>query len=132
MSFNPAYIQQARQEIFSAPYGEKTRMTKKWADLLGISTQHLHRLFNTAAKKSRRGLSVKSAEYEEYAKIVFQIKNRPPEEAGTISTEDALAIAIKSGQLPETAAIVPVGTYNRIGREKGWNNTATRANRFRL
>jgi transposase InsO family protein len=130
MSFDPVVIAQARQEIKFAPHGHKSVMAGKWAAVFGISYQSMYRLIqDTTKKRERKGDPVK-AEYRDWTKIVFQIKKRPPEEAGEISTEDAIVIGIKSGELPAEAAMVPVGTYNLIARKAGYTKQEIRANRF--
>jgi hypothetical protein len=129
MSFNPAFIEQARSEIRSAPYGHRSDTARKWAGLIGVTFQHLYRLINNGSKRARKSTLQKPG-YQEWAKIIFTIKKRPPEEAGEISTEDALSIAVKAGQIPEDALNVPVSTFNAIARKNGWAKTSIRANRF--
>lgn len=130
MSFDPTLIAQARTAIHDAGFGTKTAKAAQWAQLLNITPQTLYRIINNGnGKRARKGNPVK-AEYQEWSKIIFRIKKTPPEEAGEISTEDALAIAVKSAQVPDSALNVPVATYNRIGKENGWTSTSIRANRF--
>lgn len=130
MSFLPTYIEEAKRAIMSAPSGHKTTIARKWTGILGISLQHLYRIINNGnGKRERKGCPVKP-EYHKWAEIIFQIKKRPPEEAGEISTEDALDICIKEGLIPETASGVPVGTYNLIARKNGWSKTSIPAVRF--
>lgn len=129
MSFDPAIIAQARIEIDNAPHGMKSEIADRWASLLKTTRQTLYRYINADNKRTRKG-EPRKPEYHDWARIVFQIKKRPPEEAGEISTEDALAIAVKSGQLPDIALNVPVGTYNSIARNNGWSKKEVRANRF--
>jgi len=130
MTFDPAMINQARQEIISAPHGLKTAKAKQWAILFDLSMQHLYRVIGDPVKKRKRIGQAIRPEYQEWATIIFQIKKLPPEEAGEISTEDAAAIAIKQGLIPAEASDVPVGTYDRIARDKGWTKKTIRANRF--
>lgn len=129
MSFDPTLIAQARTEIHAAGFGLKSDIAKKWAILLNVTPQTLYRHVNNGSKRKRAGKAIK-AEYQEWAKIIFQIKKTPPEEAGEISTEDALAVAVKQSLIPESALNVPVGTYNIIARKNGWTKTSSRANRF--
>lgn len=129
-NFEPAIVEEARQAIEHAPYGAKEAMVRKWAEMIKISPGHLRRLLTDPARKRDRKSSPKKPEYYGWTEIIFQIKKRPPEEAGEISTEDALAIGIKSGELPAEAALVPVGTYNQIARKAGYTKKETRANRF--
>lgn len=130
MSFDPALISQARTEIHAAGFGMKSDIAKKWAILLNITPQTLYRHINNNGSKRKRASKPVKAEYQEWARIIFQVKKTPPEEAGEISTEDALAVAVKKSLLPEAALNVPVGTYNIIARKNGWTHTAIRANRF--
>ncbi|GER92662.1 transposase [hot springs metagenome] len=131
MSFDPAVIAQARIEIANAPHGMKTETAGKWAKILNTTMQTLYRNINpdVNSKRTRKGQPQKP-EYQKWARIVYQIKKCPPEEAGEISTEDAVLIAVKSGLIPEAAIDVPIGTYNRIARENGWSKKEVRANRF--
>lgn len=130
MSFSPDVISAARIEIFSLPRGHRTAKVKQWAVLLNVSPQTLYRhIADPANKKARRGTPRKT-EYYEWAKIIWQIKKRPPEEGGELSTEDAVAVALKQALIPAEAGDVPISTYNAIARKSGWTKTETRAVRF--
>lgn len=130
MTFDPVLMEQARREITGALYGQRTAKAKQWAVILKISPQHIYRLIKDRTKKRDRKSSAVRPEYQTWANTIFQIKNRPPEEAGVISTEDAITLALKSGLVPPEAADVPVSTYNIIGRKNGWTKRETRAVRF--
>jgi hypothetical protein len=128
MAINPLYLDEARHVITNTPFKAKTYVAEKWARLFGIAPQTLWKLIKN--KERKREGKVLNQEYYTWAEIIFQIKKRPPEEAGEISTEDAVAIAVKSELVPDTALDVPTATYNTIARKKGWTKTVTRANRF--
>lgn len=129
MNFAPELIQQARKEIRFAPYGTKSEKAKQWAAILGVSMQHVYRIIEEKIKQRLRTGAV-NQDYHNWAEIIFQIKKRPPEEAGEISTEDAVSIAVKQGLIPATAADVAAGTFDRIARKNGWTKTSVRAVRF--
>ncbi len=129
MGFDPGLIESARREVLFAPYGFKTEMASRWAGVLGISVQHLYRVIEDPLKERREGTPLKP-EYRAWAEVVFKIKKLPPKDAGELSTEDALALGVKQGHLPPEAADVPVGTYDRIGRENGWTKREKRRNRI--
>lgn len=130
MAINQVYLDEAKLEILNASYGERSQKANSWAQRLGISYQHLYRLIKSQDEKRKRTDKPKCPEYLDYAHTVFQIKKRPPEEAGEISTEDALAIAVKSGLLPIEASAAPVSTLNAIARKEGWTKKQRRISRF--
>ncbi|GAB4485926.1 MAG: hypothetical protein OHK006_12880 [Thermodesulfovibrionales bacterium] len=130
MSFDPVLMEQARREIAGAPYGHRGSTAHQWAVIFGVSVQHLYRLIGDPAKQRSRASAPRRPELHAWAETIFQIKKRPPEEAGEISTEDAVAIGVRQGLLPAQAADVPAGTFDRIARDRGWNKTIVRAVRF--
>jgi hypothetical protein len=46
VEWDPVIIADAWVEWYSAPYGVKTIVLKKWSSLLKISPQHLHRMLS--------------------------------------------------------------------------------------
>jgi len=128
MGINPEIMQQIRQSLAIAPHGHKGEMVKRWALVVGLSEASLHRQLD---RRSRvRTGEAKRPELREWAKLVAMVKKRPPEEAGEISTDQAVRIAIEAKLLPVSAMNVPVQTFDRIMREIGTTKTAVRANRF--
>jgi hypothetical protein len=128
MSFTPGTMALIMQDYAASPFGDRGKCLKHWAKLLGCHWSKINKIVN-ARTRTRAAQPIKP-EYHTWAHVVFQIKKRPPEEAGEISTEDALALGIQSGLLPAEAADVPVATFNRIGRAHSWHKTSIRANRF--
>lgn len=101
--------------------GIKTSIAKKWAGIIGVSLPHFYRIINNGNGNGKKKSTPYKPEYYDWAKVVVQIKKSPPEEAGELSTEDALALAVKGRLLPDAASSVPVGTYNLIIRKLGFN-----------
>lgn len=128
MSFTPETLSLIRQDYERLPFGHKRNCLEQWSRMLGCSYQKINDAVKTT-HRARKG-EAQRPEYQGWAKVVYTIKKRPPEEAGFISTEDALALAIRGGHLPSEAVNMPVGTIDRIARENGWTKTEVRANRF--
>ncbi len=128
MSFSPSAIEQARREINGAPYKSKSTVAARWARLLGISMQTVYDLIRPdAGGRARKGEPVKP-EYREWTRIIFMIKKRPPQDAGEISTEDAVQIAVGAQLIPAEALQVPVSTFNAIARGMGLHKRKKRRN----
>jgi len=128
-SINPEILTQVFIEWKNGEYGTKTEIIRRWARVLDISVAQLHRMLPKTKRRSRKA-SIVRPQYREWTEIVFMIKKRPPEEAGEIPTEQAVRIGIKQGLLPEKALEVPIGTYDRIGREMLLHRKKRRTNRI--
>jgi hypothetical protein len=128
MQYDPDMLQQARAEILSAPFGHTTQTAQRWADIFGVAYSTMYRIANVA-NRVRKG-AAKNPELVKWAEIIFKLKKTPPDGAGELSTEDAVASAIAKGMLSADAALINVSTYNAIARNKGWNQTTTRRVRF--
>ena len=128
MGINPEIMQQIKQALAIAPHGHKGETARRWALVVGLSEATLHRQLDRRTK-ARKSEPIRP-ELRDWAKIVAGIKKRPPEEAGEISTDQAVRIAIESKNLPVDAMNVPVQTFDRIMREIGTAKTSVRANRF--
>ncbi len=129
MGFDPGLIESARREVLFAPYGFKTEMADRWAALLSVSRAHLYRLIESPLRERREAMPLKP-KYYAWAHVIWQLKKTPPEEAGELTTEDAVTSALKKGLVPPEAADVPTGTYNRIARDLGWTRRQKRRNRI--
>lgn len=119
----------------NAPYGHKTTVIRKWAEVLDVSYNCLYMQISSRmcmSKRKRRNDKGKrfNQNIEEWTRIVWGIKLRPPKEAGQISSDQALELAIKNGAVPAEAEEHPVSTYNRIANDLGLNRTTGRFNRF--
>ncbi len=131
MGFDPGLLESARREVLYAPYGMRGEMAARWSHILAVSPQHLRRLLTEQNPfRERRQTEPIRPEYYAWAHTIWQVKTRPPEEAGELSMEDAIASAVKQRLVPAEAAGAPVGTYNRIGREMGWTAREKRRNRI--
>jgi len=117
MTIAPDYLDGLRRDWQAAPYGTKAEVVQKWADRLGCTAQSLYRHLETRRQRQRGDYVI--AGIEEAVKTVAQIKKRPPEHKGELTTEDALKIALDCGAIaPEMRAVSP-STFNRIMREIG-------------
>ncbi len=128
-SFAPSLIEQVRFEVSGAAYGHRGEVAGRWAKLLNMSRSQLYNLIGYDSEKTRVSAPARP-EYREWVPIIFQIKKRPPEEAGEISTDQAVRIAVNAGLIPAAALDVPVETFDRIGRDLKLNKKKVRRNRF--
>ncbi len=128
MSINPEVMQQIKAELLTAPYGHKTETLTRWAIILQRPVPSLYRELELNARV-RKG-EPRRPELRDWAKIVAQVKKRPPEEAGEISTDQAVRIAIEAKLLPVSAMDVHVSTFDRVMRELGTTKKSIRANRI--
>jgi len=126
---SPTVKELIRRDIQTAPNGTKTDTVALWAARLNVVPQTIYSLLRETSGKSRKA-DLKNPQYQDWTKIVFGIKKSPPDGAGEISTDQAVALAVKWGKLPEAALAVPDGTYNKIGRDMGLNKKLRRVSRF--
>ncbi|MBF0487870.1 MAG: hypothetical protein HQK98_06890 [Nitrospirae bacterium] len=113
---NPTMLSAIRTELAASGYGHKSGILAKYSAMFKYSTAQIYRAIkslNPHNNKTRKSEPLKP-EYREWAGIVFLIKKRPPEEAGEISTDQAVEIAVKEGLIPPEAADVPKGTYDSL------------------
>lgn len=122
---DPAMLAMVKNDWVAAGRGAKTMVIKKWAELLDVSPQTLYKAMETGRK--RKG-ERKIDGLEEAALIVAQIKARPPEHRGQITTKDAVDIAVANGLITEDLAVV--ATFDRVIREMGANKQRRRIERF--
>jgi len=126
MSLNSDVIETIRCDWAFAPTGEKNKTLRKWADQLGYSLQTLYRKLGIGRQR-KGGRRIENI--EEYVQIVAQIKKKPPENKGEITTEQAVRIAVKSGIMPKSMA-GKASTCDRIMRETGISKKQRRIQRF--
>jgi len=127
MTPDPFIIATAKFEWNSAPYGEKTKIIKKWADLIGCSYKSLYACMDTGRKRKKGDYRIQGI--EDYARIVHQIKKKPPEHLGEISCDQAIAIAIQEGLVPDSLRN-KVSTINRVARDTGLRKKKRRIQRY--
>jgi len=128
MSISPSIIEQVMHDWRDADRGAKTGAIKKWAVLLKCSYSKLYR--QLPIPKRTRKQEAQRPEYRAWAEIVAQVKKRPPEEGGEISTDQAVELAVRAGHIPEEAREVGIGTFDRIMREMGFSKKGKRHVRF--
>lgn len=128
MDLDAAVISQIRCEWESAPYSAKRGVIEVWAANLNCSVNALYSNLETG--RQRRKGDYKIEGIEDAAKIVAQVKKRPPKEIGELSMDQAIQIAIENKQIPESMKEVSVSTFNRILRDLGLNKKERRVQRF--
>lgn len=128
MDFDPFILEQVRKDWQAAPYGGKKSIIDGWAVRIGCTYQTLYREMPT--KRQRRKGERRIAGIEEYATIVAQIKKRPPEHLGELTTAQALKIALDNGVVPKEMAKVPASTFDRVLREIGMTKRQRRISRY--
>lgn len=126
----PSIVEQIRRELNEAPRGHKTTVARRWAEVLGVSVQQVYRLVEEKTGEKARKSEKLRPEYYVWTPVIFQVKKHPPEGAGEISTDQAVALAAMWGKVPEEAKEVPPGTFDRIARELGLSKKEKRRNRY--
>jgi len=109
-----ATLQMVKRDLERAPHGGKTHLAKKWAKCLKMSVQTLYRHLEIGQERQgeRQIKGIEAA-----ARLIAQLKVRPPEHRGRISTAQAVKNALDNGILEERFASVSVGTWDRVIRE---------------
>ncbi len=130
----PNQVSQVIHEWNNAPYGHKAAVVRRFAAAFDVSYNMLYQAIKRAGltnRKKRADIGRReNPAINEWTKMVWKMKLRPPEEAGAIATDQAIIIAAKNGLIPEEAANIPPGTYNRIARELKLNREQKRHARF--
>jgi hypothetical protein len=124
-SIDPAMLAMVKSEWAGAGFGYRTQVIEKWAKLLDVSKQTLYKAVDTGRKRTGKRLI---DGIEEAALIVAQIKSRPPEHRGQLTTQDAVDIAVTNKLITE--GLAHVATFDRIIRELGANKQRRRIERF--
>ncbi|MEM5788966.1 MAG: hypothetical protein AAGU11_16760 [Syntrophobacteraceae bacterium] len=128
MELLPSVAEAMKEEWCRAENGSKARVVKKWAKALGCSYQTVYRMLGVGRRRKKG--QCKIAGIKEAASLVAQIKKRPPEHAGEISTDQAVRAALQNGLISEEMARVSPATFNRVIREAELNRRAVRIHRF--
>jgi len=129
-SIDPAALAMMKRDLDACPKGGRAEVVKDWAKRLGMSYQTLYRSVPSDSKrkaKKREG-GRKIEDIEKAALLVAQVKNRPPEHRGQITTRDAVQIAVENGLIPE--GLAHVATFDRVIREIGANKQRRRIERY--
>lgn len=129
MSVSPSLVEQIRHELGRAPHGHRSVAARRWSEVLGVSVQQVWRLAAGGMTRGRTS-QARRPEYHAWAKAVMMVKKRPPEDAGEISTDQAVDIAAGQGLIPKEALSVPAGTFDRIIRGMGVAKRTRRYTRF--
>lgn len=121
-------------ELEFAPYGGKTDVVDRWSKVLGVSCKTIYRNIKSImgiTKKKRIDAGKRmNKNMEEWTRIVWMIKLRPPKENGVIPTDIAIKIAVREGLIPKEAGEICISSYNRVARDLEFNHTAGRFARF--
>jgi len=127
MDLEPDVFNQILRDWRAAPYGMKSKIVNKWAEILNCSYDALYRQLDIGRKRRKGDRLIEHI--EDYVRIIFQIKKKPPEQHGEVGTGQAVRIAIDNGLVPGTMKR-RVSTIDRIGRELGFNKKVRRVSRF--
>jgi hypothetical protein len=127
MGIEPIIRDGFRNDWRSAPFGARSSVVQKWAEYLCCSKKTLYRQLDTGRNREKGQYQI--PEIEDYVRIVFQIKKKPPEALGEITTEQAIRIAIENGLIPEGMKNRS-STFDRIGRDMRLNKKTRRIQRY--
>lgn len=108
--------------------GNRAKIIADWAQRLDMSPQTLYKSVSGKAKRKKRAGVRKIEAIEAAAILVAQVKNRPPEHRGQITTKDAVDIAVDNGLIPQGMA--HYATFDRIIRDLGANKQKRRIERY--
>ncbi len=128
MSLDPYIKRIILSDWEAAPYGAKMHVLQEWAGITGYSVRNLSRELGNKDRRTKGKRRIENI--EDYVNIVFQIKKKPPEHIGEITTEQAIRIAISNGLIPDEMKNVSISTFDRIGREENLNKKVRRVQRF--
>lgn len=127
MAIEAHIVDQMKQELNGAPYGQRTQVVKKFSELAGCSKKTIYGYLSAGKKRIPSGHKIEGI--EEYAMLIHQIKKKAPGQFGEISTDQAIKIAVQSGIVPADLN-VSVSTINRIARDKGLHRKKRRIQRY--
>jgi transposase InsO family protein len=125
-SIDPALLDMMKADLKSAPRGGRIAVMKRWSELLDISVQTLYKAVPTGRVRAKGVRKIEGI--EQAALLVAQVKSRPPEHRGQITTADAVEIAVANGLIP--ADMAHVGTFDRVIRDIGANKQRRRIERY--
>lgn len=128
MAINPEIMQQIRAELQTAPHGFRGELVARRAEMYGVSEATIYRSLQLKARTRKD--APKRPELWAAARIVAQIKKRPPTEAGEISTDQAMGIAVTEGHVGPWLIEEHPATINRCMQELGTTKKSIRASRY--
>lgn len=128
MSLNPEIMERIKAELLGAAHGHRTEVMRRWAIVVDLTPQTLYRRLDLNLRE--RKSEPKRPELRDWAMVIASVKKRPPEEAGEISTDQAVKIAASAGLIPVEAGDVHPSTYDRVMRELGYNKRTVRCSRI--
>ena len=121
------------EEYARAPHGRKQTVLAERLSLLGISHGTFYRY---RARWGRRDYDrktpttrgqVKEPERLKWTEEIMRLKHSG---VRSLTTADAISLAVQWGRIPKEAAAVPDGTYNRLARLMRFNKEPRRGVRF--
>ena len=129
-AIDPAVLAMLKTDLAGCPKGGRGTVVKDWAKRLNVSYQTLYRSIPATGKRvGKKRAGVRQIEdIEQAALLVAQVKSRPPEHRGQITTKDAVEIAVANGLIP--AGMAHVATFDRVIREIGANKQRRRIERY--
>jgi transposase InsO family protein len=134
MKLLQSIVEEIKCEYALLPIGSRGAYLSGKADALRVSARTLLRYIKPAAlpeqERKERPETERQKTLSEWARIISIIKKSPPPEAGEISTEQAVKIALKNNALPEDAAKVSRRTYDRLMQDMGFNRRVKPVVRF--
>ena len=130
MSIPAEVIEQIRIEVRRAPRGQKATVVARWAEVLKADRSTIYSHLSTPGGRKRKA-APQRPEYWEWTHAVWEVKLRPAAVgAGPISTDQAVAAAVREGTVPASALHVPVATFDRIARALGLSKASVRRFRY--
>ncbi|BBO84511.1 hypothetical protein DSCO28_50770 [Desulfosarcina ovata subsp. sediminis] len=126
MSLSPNIIETVRCDWRSAPTGSKSKVVQRWSRALDCSQATIYRALGIG--RNRKGVRT-LPNVEACAQIVSQVKKKPPENHGEITTEQAIRIAVENGAIPK-AMLGKASSFDRVMRDLGLNRKKRRIQRF--
>ena len=118
MRLDRKVVETIKYDWASAPYGAKSKIIGGWADQLDCTMQTVYRKLGIGRAHIKGERRIENI--EDYVQIVAQIKKKPPENKGEITTEQAIRLGVKDKVIP-ASMIGRASTVDRIMRETGLN-----------
>ena len=124
------------EEYERAPHRQKQTVLAARLGLLGISPGTFYRWRARWGRRdydrktpTTRGV-VREPERLEWTQEIMRLKHSPVKGVRSLTTADAISLAVQWGRVPVAAAAVPEGTYNRLARQLRFNQEARRGVRW--
>jgi hypothetical protein len=124
---DPAVLGLMKSDWAGVSFGGKTKLVADWAKKLGVSPQTLYKSLEVGRKRVGERMI---EGLEAAARVVAQIKARPPEHKGQIVTTDAIKLALENEKIDARFADVHPATFDRVIRDIGANVQRRRVSRF--